>query len=136
MKTYDVIIVGSGTGGQTAAYYLNEKGLKTAVVENSDRPGGVCALCGCQPKKWFYEITESIAKARHLEGKGINASPIGEWASTLEQKNRFTAEIPEGTLEGFKEDGIDFIAGSAKFLNPDTLEVAGTPMTATSSMSG
>ena len=75
MKAYDVIIVGSGTGGQTAAYHLNEKGLNITVVEDSDRPGGVCALYGCQPKKWFYEVTESIAKARHLKGKGLIAPP-------------------------------------------------------------
>ena len=63
MDNYDVVIVGSGTGGQTAAFDLNEKGVKVAVVEKSDRPGGTCALAGCQPKKWFYEAAEAIAKS-------------------------------------------------------------------------
>jgi hypothetical protein len=44
---------------------LKEKGLKVAVVEKSVRPGGTCALAGCQPKKWFYEATETIARSRH-----------------------------------------------------------------------
>jgi glutathione reductase (NADPH) len=39
MDAYDVVIVGSGTSGQTAAFDLNEKGLRVAVVEKSDRPG-------------------------------------------------------------------------------------------------
>ena len=78
-----------------------------------------------------YEITESIAKARHLKGKGIVAPPQGEWLSTLKQKNGFTSKIPEGTVEGFKEDNIDFFPGYAKFTNPDTLEVDGKSMTAT-----
>ena len=71
MGTYDVVVIGSGTSGQTAAFDLNEKGLKVAVIEKSDRPGGTCALAGCQPKKWFYEAAESIAKSRHLVGQGI-----------------------------------------------------------------
>lgn len=49
MSAYDVVIVGSGTAGQTAAYDLREAGLKVAVAEKSDRPGGTCALSGCQP---------------------------------------------------------------------------------------
>ena len=75
MKTFDVVVVGSGTGGQTAAYDLNAAGLKVAVIDRSDRPGGTCALAGCQPKKWFYEATEAIAKTRHLTGKGVEAAP-------------------------------------------------------------
>ena len=53
MIAYDVVIVGSGTSGQTAALDLNEKGLRVAVIEKSGRPGGTCALGGCPPKKWF-----------------------------------------------------------------------------------
>ncbi|MBW2428185.1 MAG: NAD(P)/FAD-dependent oxidoreductase [Deltaproteobacteria bacterium] len=125
MDAYDVVIVGSGTSGQTAAFDLNEKGVKVAVVEESDRPGGTCALAGCQPKKWFYEAAEAIAKARHLEGKGIVAAPEGNWAQVLEQKRRFTSRIPEGTIKNLHEAGIDFVAGTASFLDDETLSVNG-----------
>ena len=57
MEMYDVVVVGSGTSGQTAAFQLKKKGLNVAVIEKADRPGGICALAGCQPKKWFYEAT-------------------------------------------------------------------------------
>jgi len=50
VKSYDVVVVGSGSGGQTAAYTLMEYGLSVAVVENSATPGGICALAGCQAK--------------------------------------------------------------------------------------
>ena len=125
MDAYDVVIVGSGTSGQTAAFDLNEKGLRVAVVEKSDRPGGTCALAGCQPKKWFYEAAETIAKARHLEGKGIVAAPEGNWARVLEQKRRFTSGIPEGTIQNFQKAGIDLVAGTAVFLDDKTLSVDG-----------
>ena len=125
MDAYDVVIVGSGTGGQTAAFHLNEKGLKVAVVEMADRPGGTCALAGCQPKKWFYEATEAIARSRHLEGKGIVAASEGNWAQVLEQKRRFTSDVPEETIKSLQKAGIEFMAGTATFLDNETLSVDG-----------
>jgi glutathione reductase (NADPH) len=104
---------------------LNEKGLRVAVVEKSDRPGGTCALAGCQPKKWFYEAAETIAKARHLEGKGIIAAPEGSWTQVLEQKRQFTSSIPEGTVQNFQKAGIDLVVGTAVVLDDTTLSVDG-----------
>jgi len=125
METYDVVVVGSGTSGQTAAFHLNEKGLNVAVIEKADRPGGICALAGCQPKKWFYEATETIARGRHLKGKGIVSVPEGDWAQVLEQKQQFTSKIPGGTIKNFKKAGIDFVSGEASFLDDKTLSVNG-----------
>jgi glutathione reductase (NADPH) len=123
METYDVVVVGSGTSGQTAAFRLKEKGLNVAVIEKTDRPGGICALAGCQPKKWFYEATETVVRARHLEGKGIVSAPEGDWAQVLKQKQQFTSGIPEGTIKNLQEAGIDFVSGEAAFLNKETLSV-------------
>ncbi len=125
MDAYDVVVVGSGTSGQTAAFDLNKKGVKVAVVEKSDQPGGICALAGCQPKKWFYEAAETIARTRHLEGRGIVAAPQGNWAQVLEQKQRFTSSIPQGTIDSLQKAGIDFLAGTAAFEDQQTLSVNG-----------
>ncbi len=125
MEKYDVVVVGSGTSGQTAAFDLNQEGVTVAVVEKSDRPGGTCALAGCQPKKWYYEAAEAIAKARHLEGKGIVAAPQGNWSQVREQKQQFTSSIPEGTIQNFQKSGIDFVAGTAAFIDDETLAVDG-----------
>jgi len=123
MDSYDAVVVGSGTAGQTAAYDLNDKGLAVAVVERSDRPGGTCALTGCQPKKFYYEITETMARSRHLSGKGIARLPEPSWFQTREAKNRFTGPIPERTLEGFQKAGIAYLAGEARFLDAQTMAV-------------
>jgi len=125
MGTYDVVVIGSGTSGQTAAFDLNEKGLKVAVIEKSDRPGGTCALAGCQPKKWFYEAAESIAKSRHLVGQGIVAAAEGNWSQVLEQKRQFTSRIPKGTIQNLQEAGIEFIPATATFSDGKTLSVNG-----------
>lgn len=129
-QDYDVVIIGSGTAGQTAAYDLMEGGLKVAVVDSSDRPGGTCALSGCQPKKFYYEIAETVARGRHLLGKGIETAPRGSWAQARAQKNTFTAKIPEGAVQGLKAAGIDFLRGRARYRDAETLTVDGRPLKA------
>jgi len=118
---FDVVVVGSGTAGQTAAHDLAAAGMKVAVVEKSDRPGGVCAQSGCQPKKWFYEAAEAVARCQHLIGKGIAAPPQALWSEVLREKNAFTAGVPERTLEGFRKAGIEFIGGAAAFRGREVL---------------
>ncbi len=130
MRHYDVVVVGSGSGGQTAAYTLCEYGLKVAVVENSPTPGGICALAGCQAKKYFYEATETVARSRHLAGKGIATPAEADWAAVLAQKNAFTDPIPAGTRTGLAGSGIDFIDGTAAFQDPETLTVGEQTLTA------
>ncbi|HCY83528.1 MAG TPA: NAD(P)/FAD-dependent oxidoreductase [Desulfobacteraceae bacterium] len=122
MKTYDVIVIGSGTGGQTAAYELKKSGLDVALVEKARRPGGTCALTGCQPKKWFYEVAEVVAKSRHLEDRGLSTAAWGDWQGVREQKRRFTDSVPQSTVKRLTQKGIDFIRGNAVFKDAYTLE--------------
>ena len=78
---------------------------RAPVVEKSDRPGGVCALAGCQAKKWFYEVTETVARSRHLAGRGITRPPAVDWAAILARKNAFTGPIPAGMGPDFSQPG-------------------------------
>ena len=123
MDIYDVVIVGSGTAGQTAAFYLKEKGLSVALVEKSGHPGGTCALAGCQPKKWFYEVAEVIAKSRDLVGKGIVTTAEGNWRQVFVQKQRSTSGIPQKTIKNLKDAGIAFLPGAATFIDEKNLSV-------------
>ena len=123
MAKYDVVVIGTGTAGQTAAYELNSKGLNVAVVEKSDKPGGTCALAGCQAKKWFYEGAEIIAKSHHLAGKGILSAPNFSWDDFMKEKNEFTNTVPGNTLAGFEKAGIELIPGAAHFFDEHTLDI-------------
>lgn len=130
MITYDVVIIGSGTAGQTAAFELKNHGLSVAVVEESQTPGGTCALAGCQAKKWFYEGMETAARAQHLLHKGVAVPPAMDWQALLKEKNRFTAAVPRGTLNAFREAGVDVIEGSAKFVDDKTVDCNGQLLSA------
>lgn len=80
MTETDIVIIGAGTAGQTAAYDLIAEGYRVTVVEKSSQPGGVCALHGCQAKKWYYEVTETIARSQHLQGLGLTTLPSANWS--------------------------------------------------------
>ena len=125
MKTYDVIVVGTGTAGQTAAFEVADGGYSVAVVEHSSEPGGTCALHGCQSKKFFYEVTEAAAKCKHLSGKGVSQLPKARWGDILREKNKFTDPIPKDTVATIKGSGIDYYEGEAAFSGPSTLMVNG-----------
>lgn len=125
MPEIDAVIVGSGTAGQTAAYDLKAAGLRVAVIESSGQPGGVCALAGCQAKKWFYEVAETVSRTSHLKGRGIMDAATGSWFQVLKEKNKFTSGVSRRTVDGFHDAGIEYIEGSARFLAPDTLDVGG-----------
>ncbi len=123
MDTFDVIVIGTGTAGQSAAFDLTAEGLEVAIVENSATPGGTCALRGCQAKKWFYEVAELVARCRHLQGIGITNPPQVDWRQILTEKNAFTAKVPDQTRTNLKGNGITYIDGEAVFVDKTTITV-------------
>ena len=124
-KTYDVLVIGSGTAGQTAAYELKTQGLTVGVVEHSDRPGGTCALSGCQAKKWFYEGAEIVARSHHLAAMGVTSPATASWQDLRREKNKFTSKVPANTIRGLEKSGIDFIGGRARFVGRRSIAVGG-----------
>ncbi len=123
METFDVIVIGTGTAGQTAAFDLVEQGFRVAIIENSTTPGGTCALRGCQAKKWFYEVAELVARCEHLQGMGVTVPPQVDWQQILTQKNGYTAKVPQQTRENIQEKGITYIKGTAAFVDKTTVKV-------------
>lgn len=125
MEKFDIIVIGTGTAGQTAAFDLAAEGFSVGIIEHSDSPGGVCALRGCQAKKWFYEVSELVARSHHLQDLGVTAPPQVDWQQIVREKNKFTSNIPENTIKNLKGNGITLIRGKAKFVEASTVTVNG-----------
>ncbi|NNM66934.1 MAG: NAD(P)/FAD-dependent oxidoreductase [Spirochaetales bacterium] len=119
---YSVVIVGSGTSGQTVAIKLAQAGISVALID--DRPlGGTCALRGCTAKKYFVVNRELMDGARDLQAQGLEGLPLPQWEQTLALKNRFTDTVPENTLAYLKSLGIHVFQGTAVLNSPDSLQV-------------
>lgn len=117
-KIYDVIVVGAGAGGLTAAY--TAKGFsKSVLLLDKSRPGGECTWSGCVPSKALIHLAEEVHQARnHLPTLTVESSAI------LEKVRKVILSVyREEAPDALKRDGIDFRQGMASFVAPHTLRV-------------
>lgn len=121
-RSYDVLVIGSGTSGYTLAQALAAAGIKVAVIDS--RPfGGTCAMRGCQPKKYLVSAAEATWLASHLQNKGLTGATAIDWPALMRQKRAFTDPVPEQTEQGFRDAGIGTIRGHARFAGPTRIQV-------------
>lgn len=112
--TYDLVVIGSGPGGYVAAIRAAQLGLKTACIEKSKTLGGTCLNVGCIPSKVLLHDSE--------------CSP--DFAKMMERKTKVISGFTTGIELLFKKNKIDWIQGSAKLKNPQTIDVNGQEVTA------
>ena len=129
-KHYDLISIGAGSGGLSAAERAAQYGKNCAIIESS-KVGGTCVNIGCVPKKVMWNaanIAHSIADARDY---GFDVTSNGlNWGKLVEQREGYIAGILNWYGNYLKDSDIDFIEGKARFVNANTLEVNGEHYTA------
>lgn len=122
MLSFDLIVIGTGSAGQTVAQAVREAGKTVAIIDKMPF-GGTCSQRGCDPKKVLVGAAEIIGRADQLQGKGITAVPAIDWTALMAFKKTFTDPIPEKTEKKLADLDIRSFHGSATFLSPDTLRV-------------
>jgi dihydrolipoamide dehydrogenase len=123
--TYDVIIIGSGPGGYSAAVRAGQYGLKTALIEKDPKLGGCCLHVGCIPTKAFLHAAEVWERFLHPEEDGIHGdNPRLDFPMVLDRKNKIVAKHAKGVEYLMKKNKIDWIKGYARLAGPGKVEVA------------
>jgi dihydrolipoamide dehydrogenase len=127
---YDVVVIGSGTGGYVAAIRAAQLGLKTAVVERAPVLGGTCLNWGCIPTKALLEHAHALKVAQDWKEWGLT---IGEASSgqgiglDMNQVHARKDKIVKGLTGGveflFKKNKIDWIKGTGRLAGKATVEV-------------
>jgi len=123
----DVVVLGSGPGGYTAAFRAADLGLRTVLVERYASLGGVCLNVGCIPSKALLHLARVIAEGEEAASQGVR---FGEPEIDLDEVRAFkdgAVERLTGGVAGMaKRREIEVVQGTGRFTGPHTLDVDGT----------
>lgn len=129
--THDVIVIGAGAAGLTAAGGTALFGLRAVLVEGH-KMGGECLNNGCVPSKALITAAKRAAEARVATRHGVTlAPPQVDWAGVMGHVRQAIAEIePHDSVETFEEMGVEVIRGWARVTGAHTVEVGGRTLSA------
>lgn len=129
VHTHDVIVIGAGAAGLTAAGGCALFGLQVALIERAEM-GGECLNNGCVPSKALIAAARRAAASG--DGMGVSVAPAKvDWAGVHAHVHAAIAAIaPHDSVERFEGMGCEVIRGHATFLDSSTVEVAGRRLSA------
>lgn len=126
----DVVVLGSGPGGYTAAFRAADLGLKVALVEKEESLGGVCLNVGCIPSKALLHAAKVIDEAEHMSDNGIQFSkPKIDTKKLRDWKNSVITKLTGGLAALAKQRKVTVVSGEGKFAGPNELLVSGKEKT-------
>src|SRR5437667_9965009 len=129
--SYDVVVLGAGTGGYATALRAAELGRRVALVEKDDRLGGTCLLRGCIPSKALHESASIMDHVNRASEWGIEASGRVDWPKVLESERHVVDKKVSGLTGLIKARKIEVIQGTGRLVPGPAVEVDGRTLTAT-----
>ena len=122
---FDLVVLGSGPGGYTAAFRAADLGLRVALVERYPVLGGVCLNVGCIPSKALLHTAQVIDEAAAMEAHGISfGSPRIDLDKLRAFKDGVVGKLTGGLANMAGQRKIEVIQGHAAFAGPHTVKVA------------
>lgn len=122
--TYDLIVIGSGPGGYSAAIRGGQYGLKTALIEKSPRLGGTCLLVGCIPTKALLHTAEVWDYFKHSQDEGIFCeNPRLEYKAVSDRKNKIVTKHSKGIEMLMRKNKVEVVKGFATLKGGGKVEV-------------
>jgi pyruvate/2-oxoglutarate dehydrogenase complex dihydrolipoamide dehydrogenase (E3) component len=122
-EKFEVLVLGSGTGGKLIAWYMAQSGRRTAVVERR-WVGGSCPNIACMPSKNEISSAKVAQLARHGKSYGTVTGPVAVDMTTVRRRKREMVERQIAKhVQIYRTSGAELIMGSGRFLAPKTLEV-------------
>jgi dihydrolipoamide dehydrogenase len=120
----DVVVLGAGPGGYSAAFRAADLGMKTVLVERYDTLGGVCLNVGCIPSKALLHTASVVDEVRHLPDHGISfGAPQIDLGKLRGFKDGVIKKLTGGLAGMAKARKVEVVTGVGAFLDPHHLEV-------------
>jgi dihydrolipoamide dehydrogenase len=125
-----VLVIGSGPGGYTAAFRAADLGLRTAMVERYETLGGVCLNVGCIPSKALLHAARVVAEAEEMAERGISfGKPKVDIEALLSWKQSVVKKLTGGLAGLAKQRKVEVITGEARFEGPNAVRVGDRAVT-------
>jgi len=126
-RSTQVLVLGSGPGGYTAAFRAADLGMKVTLVERWSSLGGVCLNVGCIPSKTLLHAAKVIEDAESMNAHGIS---FGKPSIDLEKLRGFKSGVVNKLTGGLrvlaKQRKVDVVQGVGRFVSPNVVEVMGS----------
>ena len=120
----DMLVLGAGPGGYSAAFRAADLGLKTVLVERYDTLGGVCLNVGCIPSKALLHTASVVDEVKHLPDHGISfGAPQIDLGKLRAFKDGVIKKLTGGLAGMAKARKVEVVTGVGTFLDPHHLEV-------------
>lgn len=119
-----VLVIGSGPAGYSAAFRSADLGLKTILVEKYNDLGGVCLNVGCIPSKLLLHLARVIREVQEISKQGVFfAPPIIDFNKIKEHKNTIIKNLSSGIRSMAKSRKVDVLHGFGSFVNANVVQV-------------
>ncbi|MES2960321.1 MAG: dihydrolipoyl dehydrogenase [Pseudomonadota bacterium] len=121
----DMLVLGAGPGGYSAAFRAADLGMKTVLVERFPTLGGVCLNVGCIPSKALLHVASVMDEVTHFADLGVTFDkPKLDLAKLLAHKNKVVGKLTGGLAAMAKMRKVTVVTGSGEFADPHHLKVA------------
>ncbi|RZL93346.1 MAG: dihydrolipoyl dehydrogenase, partial [Variovorax sp.] len=120
----DVVVLGAGPGGYSAAFRAADLGLKVVLIERYATLGGVCLNVGCIPSKALLHVASVMDEVKHFESLGVSfAAPTIDRAKLLAHKNKVVGKLTGGLTAMAKMRKVTVVRGVGNFIDPNVIEI-------------
>ncbi|MCX6129114.1 MAG: dihydrolipoyl dehydrogenase [Proteobacteria bacterium] len=121
---YDLVVIGSGPGGEVGAIKAAQLGLKVALVEKAEHLGGTCLNWGCIPTKALLHSAKTWDKMQHLSEQGFSHGTLAfDWGKIMERKEKIVDQQRKGLRFLMKKNKIDTFEGHGRLTSKTSVSV-------------
>ncbi|MDX2164720.1 MAG: dihydrolipoyl dehydrogenase [Gammaproteobacteria bacterium] len=121
----EVVVIGSGPGGYSAAFRAADLGKKVILVEKDENLGGVCLNVGCIPSKALLHAAKVIDESEHMNNFGVQfGKPQIDLSKLREWKNSVVRKLTGGLKMLAKKRKVEVVRGNAQFVSANQIKVA------------
>jgi dihydrolipoamide dehydrogenase len=125
-QSYDLVVLGAGTGGYAAAFRAGQLGLKVALVDDRvEGIGGTCLHVGCIPTKAMLESADLYERIRGAKQLGISVEGVSVDAAAIAvRRDQVVKRLVKGLVSLVKKNGVAYVRGRGRLEGPQQVRVA------------